>query len=88
MTASMSFYADDTTTVRLSQHGPKGTPILTLDSVGHSLIVSAFDRFPLADHLSFARALAAACTDYVKALETIHAAEPADDGDREPDQEH
>ncbi|GAA3902705.1 hypothetical protein GCM10023084_63980 [Streptomyces lacrimifluminis] len=88
MTASMSFYADDTTTVRLNQHGSKRTPILALDSVGHSLTVSAFDRFPLADHLAFARALATACADYVKALEAIHAAEPTDAGDRKPDREH
>ncbi|MEU3983860.1 hypothetical protein AB0F77_27915 [Streptomyces sp. NPDC026672] len=85
MTASMGFYADADTTVQLSQYGTKRAPILTLDGEGHSLAVSAFARVPIADHLAFARDLAAACADYVKALE-IYAAALAD-GDQVPDGE-
>ncbi|MER7923880.1 hypothetical protein ABTY96_12265 [Streptomyces sp. NPDC096057] len=85
MTASMSFYADADTTVRLSEYGTNRAPILTLDGEDHSLSVSAFDRVPIADHLTFARDLAAACADYVKALEA-YAAALADDGDQEPDE--
>ncbi|MFE9649330.1 hypothetical protein ACFYO0_35520 [Streptomyces sp. NPDC006365] len=85
MTASMSFYADAGTNVHLSQYDSRRTPILTLNGEGHSLTVSAFDRVPIADHLAFVRDLAAACTDYVKALETYAAALTG--GDQEPDEE-
>ncbi|MEV0172779.1 hypothetical protein AB0I00_16880 [Streptomyces sp. NPDC050803] len=85
MTASMSFYADTHTTVRLSKYGTRHAPILALDGEDHTLTVSAFDHVPIADHLSFARELAAACTDYVNALETYAAA--LSDGDQEPDGE-
>ncbi|MEU9339092.1 hypothetical protein AB0D49_39120 [Streptomyces sp. NPDC048290] len=77
MTASMAFYADGDTTVRLSQYGTTRTPILTLDADGHSLSVSAFNQVPIADHLAFARELATACAEYVTALET-YAAAPSD----------
>ncbi|MFG2023629.1 hypothetical protein [Streptomyces sp. NPDC048825] len=85
MTATMSFYADAATNVHLSQYGTRRTPILTLNGDGHSLTVSVFDRVPIADHLAFARDLAAACTDYVKALETYAAALTG--GDQVPDEE-
>ncbi|MFE9608842.1 hypothetical protein [Streptomyces sp. NPDC006012] len=75
MTASMAFYADGNTTVRLNQYGTTRTPILTLDGEDHSLAVSAFPRVPIADHLSFARSLSAACADYITALETYAAAQ-------------
>ncbi|MER5531896.1 hypothetical protein ABT075_46205 [Streptomyces sp. NPDC002677] len=85
MTASMSFYADADTSIRLNQYGTRRAPILTLDGENHSLSVSAFDRLPVADHLSFARALAIACAEYVTALETY--ATGLADGDQEPDEE-
>ncbi|MGW5634472.1 hypothetical protein [Streptomyces sp. NPDC003832] len=85
MTASMSFYADTRTTVRLSEYGTDNAPILTLVGEDHNLTVSAFSNIPIADHLSFARALAAACADYVKALETY--ADGLPDGDQVPDEE-
>jgi hypothetical protein len=74
VTASMAFYADGNTTIRLSQYGTTRTPILTLDGEDHSLTVSAFARVSIADHLTFARDLTAACADYVTALETYAAA--------------
>ncbi|WAZ23025.1 hypothetical protein STRCI_004339 [Streptomyces cinnabarinus] len=83
MTASMSFYADTHTTVRLSKYGTRNAPILALDGEDHTLTVSAFDHVPIADHLTFARELAAACADYVKALETYAAAMSDGDGDQE-----
>ncbi|KUN79137.1 hypothetical protein [Streptomyces griseoruber] len=79
MTASMAFYADTRTTVRLSQYGTDRAPILALDGADHSLTLSAFDTLPMAAHLAFARDLAAACADYVKALE-VYAATVADNG--------
>jgi len=85
VTASMSFYADTHTTVRLSKYGTHHAPILALDGEDHTLTVSAFNHVPIADHLSFARELAAACADYVKALETYAAVLP--DGDQAPDEE-
>ncbi|WP_369224179.1 hypothetical protein AB5J52_25825 [Streptomyces sp. R39] len=86
MTASMAFYADGNTTVRLSRYGTTRTPILTLDGENHSLAVSAFDRVPVAEHLTFARELSAACADYVTALEAYAAALPDDEtnGDEGP----
>ncbi|MFJ3667636.1 hypothetical protein ACIPSE_14415 [Streptomyces sp. NPDC090106] len=77
MTASMAFYADGNTTVRLNQYGTDRTPILTLDGEGHSLAVSAFARVPIADRLQFARELSAACAEYVRVLEA-HAAALSD----------
>ncbi|MGW0081884.1 hypothetical protein [Streptomyces sp. NPDC003393] len=74
MTASMAFYADGNTTIRLNQYGTARPPILTLDGEGHTLAVSAFARVPVADHLAVARELSAACAEYVKALETYAAA--------------
>ncbi|GAB7102613.1 hypothetical protein JCM4814A_09270 [Streptomyces phaeofaciens JCM 4814] len=47
MTASMAFYADGNTIIRLARYGTTRTPILTLDGEGHSLTVSAFDRTSL-----------------------------------------
>ncbi|MFC8239404.1 hypothetical protein [Streptomyces chartreusis] len=85
MTASMAFYADGNTIIRLSQYGTARTPILTLDGEGHSLAVSAFDRVPIAEHLTFARELSAACADYVEALEIYAAALP--DGEKKTDEE-
>ncbi|MER6128309.1 hypothetical protein ABT173_38220 [Streptomyces sp. NPDC001795] len=85
MTASMAFYADAATTVRLNRYGTRRAPILTLDGEGHSLAISAFDRIPIADHLSFARELASACAEYVKALEICVSATA--DGGQEPDEE-
>ncbi|MEU9731118.1 hypothetical protein [Streptomyces sp. NPDC048002] len=82
MTASMAFYADGNTIVRLAQYGTTRTPILTLDGEGHSLTVSAFARVPVAEHLAFARELAVACADYVKALEAYAAALPDGESDR------
>ncbi|MFJ5778621.1 hypothetical protein [Streptomyces sp. NPDC093094] len=82
MTASMAFYADGNTIVRLNQYGTVRTPILTLDGEGHSLSVSVFDRVPLDEHLAFARELSAACADYVRALETYAAALPDGETDR------
>ncbi|MDR6976854.1 hypothetical protein J2X68_003547 [Streptomyces sp. 3330] len=79
MTASMAFYADGNTIVRLSEYGTIRTPILTLDGEGHSLTVSAFARVPIAEHLTFARELSAACADYVRALETYASALPDDE---------
>ncbi|MDT9699796.1 hypothetical protein [Streptomyces sp. P17] len=85
MTASMAFYADGNTTIRLSQYGTDRSPILTLDGADHSLSVSVFDRVPIAEHLAFARELSAACADYVTALETYAAALP--DSTKERDEE-
>ncbi|MEU9247598.1 hypothetical protein [Streptomyces sp. NPDC048385] len=85
MTASMSFYADGDTTIRLNQYGTRRAPILTLYGEGHSLSVSAFDHVPVANHLAFARTLAIACAEYVTALETYATA--LADGDQEPDEE-
>ncbi|MEU1296921.1 hypothetical protein ABZ439_31445 [Streptomyces sp. NPDC005840] len=82
MTASMAFYADGNTVVRLNQYGTARTPLLTPDGEGHSLAVSAFARVPIAEHLTFARELAAACTDYVKAPEIYAAALPDGETDR------
>ncbi|MGW5199198.1 hypothetical protein [Streptomyces spiralis] len=70
MTASMAFYADGNTVIRLNQYDTARPPILTLDGEGHTLAVSAFARVRVADHLAFARELSAACAEYVKALET------------------
>ncbi|SEQ71691.1 hypothetical protein SAMN04487983_1007170 [Streptomyces sp. yr375] len=83
MTASMAFCADGNTIVRLCEYGTVRTPLLTLDGEGHSLTVSAFDRVPIAEHLTFARELAAACADYVRALETYAAALPDGETDRD-----
>ncbi|CCK28655.1 hypothetical protein BN159_4276 [Streptomyces davaonensis JCM 4913] len=85
MTASMSFYADTHTTVRLSEYGTHHAPILALNGEDHTLTVSAFHHVPIADHLSFARELAAACADYVKALEAYATA--LSDGEQEPDED-
>ncbi|MGK3943626.1 hypothetical protein ABK046_35015 [Streptomyces caeruleatus] len=85
MTASMAFYGDGNTTVRLSRYGTDRTPILTLDGEGHSLTVSVFGRVPIAEHLAFAHELSAACADYVTALETYAAALP--DSTKERDEE-
>ncbi|MEU2425177.1 hypothetical protein ABZ619_29865 [Streptomyces sp. NPDC007851] len=85
MTASMAFYADRNTTVRLSRYGTTRTPILTLDGENHSLAVSAFGRVPIVERLAFARELSAACADYVTALEAYAAALPDEtDGDEGP----
>jgi hypothetical protein len=83
----MAFYADADTSVRLSQYGTDGAPILTLDGKDHSLAVSAFDHVPAAVHIAFARELAAACAEYVKALETYAVARAENDSDdgQEPD---
>ncbi|MEU5031373.1 hypothetical protein [Streptomyces milbemycinicus] len=83
MTASMAFYADAGTTVRLNEYGTKSPPILTLDGRDHTLSVSSFGRIPVADQLAFAHALATAAADYIKALETYTAARA--DGDQKPD---
>jgi len=85
VTATMSFYADAGTRVRLNQYGTRQAPILALDGDDHSLLVSAFEHVPAADHLSFARQLAAACADYVTALEAYAASQA--EGDRKPDEE-
>ncbi|MFJ9543609.1 hypothetical protein ACIRPX_41200 [Streptomyces sp. NPDC101225] len=85
MTATMSFYADAGTRVRLNQYGTRRAPILALDGDDHSLQVSAFACVPVADHLSFARRLAAACADYVTALEAYAVSQAQDD--RKPDEE-
>ncbi|MGI5436353.1 hypothetical protein ACQEV4_02350 [Streptomyces shenzhenensis] len=81
MTASMAFYADGNTAVRLNRYGTTRTPILTPDGENHSLAVSAFDRVPIAEHLAFARELSTACADYVAALEAYAAALPDDETD-------
>ncbi|MBT2390138.1 hypothetical protein J7E87_12040 [Streptomyces sp. ISL-1] len=76
MTASMAFYADGSTTIRLADYGAERTPILMVDGVGHSLHISAFNSVPIADHLAFARELATAATEYVAALERYAANSP------------
>ncbi|MEV6651755.1 hypothetical protein [Streptomyces sp. NPDC051219] len=76
MTAAMGFYADASTSVRLSDYDAERPPILSLDGAGHSLLISAFDSVPIADHLAFARDLATAAADYVTALERYAAATP------------
>ena len=70
--AETSVYADGTTTVRLGQYGANRAVLL--DDGGHRLTVLALDHTPLAERLRFARALAAACAEYVTALETSAAA--------------
>ncbi|MCW2871284.1 hypothetical protein [Actinacidiphila oryziradicis] len=81
MSASMSFYADADSHVRLHRYTER-VPILTLNGRDHSLTISAFDRTPMADHLAFAKALATAAANYLTALETYAAALPAADSDR------
>ncbi|MDH2393143.1 hypothetical protein QCN29_31085 [Streptomyces sp. HNM0663] len=76
MSAIMSFYGDADTGVHLHDYGTKRAPILALDGNGCSLSVSAFNAVPIADHLAFAKALAAATADYLAALETYAAARP------------
>lgn len=70
MSASLSVHGDATTHVRIHDYGTARTPILALDGDGYSLTVSVFDSVPLADHLTFARELAAATAQYLTALET------------------
>jgi hypothetical protein len=73
MTTSIGFYADATTDVHVHVYGTKRTPILAIDGPDSSLTVTTFDRVPVADHLAFARSLAAAATEYLTALETYAA---------------
>lgn len=77
MTASMGFYADADTSVRLNDYGTQRAPILNLDAPDHQLSITAFSKVPIADHLAFARALATAAAEYVAALETYAAALPS-----------
>ncbi|MDT3397202.1 hypothetical protein RKE29_11180 [Streptomyces sp. B1866] len=79
MTASLGFYATRATSVRLHVYGTTRAPILQLDGSDHSLAITAFDSLPVADHLAFARALAAATADYLTALLTYAAAVADDD---------
>ncbi|MEY9965929.1 hypothetical protein ABIA33_003984 [Streptacidiphilus sp. MAP12-16] len=77
MSASMSFHADAESRVTCHTYGTDTPPILALDGPGHSLMISAFDKVPLSDHLTFARSLVDAITEYMAALEIYAAAHTA-----------
>jgi hypothetical protein len=75
MSASMSFRPDSDADVICHDYGTQRTPILTLWAASVSLTISGSDNFPLADHVAFARDLAAKTAAYLAALERYAAAQ-------------
>jgi hypothetical protein len=78
VTVHLGFHVDAETRVYLNDYGTDRTPILALYTTGGSLLLSAHDTMPLAEHVAFARRLADAATGYLAAMERYAASRPAE----------
>jgi hypothetical protein len=74
MAQHIAHHPSDEAWVHCHTYGDKRPPILALDEAGSSLTVGVFGTQPPADHLSFARDLLAAVTEFVAATEAYVAA--------------
>ncbi|MEV4613921.1 hypothetical protein AB0K43_15185 [Kitasatospora sp. NPDC049258] len=69
MSATMAFYPEPGSRVTCHDYGTERTPILNMWSAPVTLTLAGDDKLPLADHLAFARSLAAETAAYLAALE-------------------